>query len=377
MKYILFCFIVLNMIACTSQKESYTQEQLYEKMSSGVVLVQNTYNYKVSNRKNNSFYILTTKNEYTCHKYDYQTCDSIQANYNNTIYGTGFFLNNKQTVVTNSHVINPKMDTMQLYNSIKAYLINEIEKYTKLLESSREYKSFYTKQLANNKSLPIHIYSQYKERINEFDECIKVFERHISDELLKELQDKDFEKNYKFYVDAKIGIALNGSKISSNKDFGVVTVIKDVPSYDLGIIAPFGITSYVFSNSDENYKNRYVFKLPNETNKSKNNEELKLYMIGFNRGPNLALTNEGIKAQITQGNISQNTDSIKIMYSIPALQGSSGSPVVNQYGELVAVNFAGISTTQGFNYGIKAERLKEILDDTSIQERISAINGQE
>lgn len=42
MKYILFCFIALNIIACTSQKESYTQEQLYEKMSSGVVLVQNT-----------------------------------------------------------------------------------------------------------------------------------------------------------------------------------------------------------------------------------------------------------------------------------------------------------------------------------------------
>lgn len=377
MKYVLFGFIVLNMVACTSQKESYTQEQLYEKMSSGVVLVQNTYNYEVSNEKYSSFYILTTRDRYTCHKYDYQTHDSIKENYNNTIYGTGFFLNNKQTVVTNSHVINPKIDTIQLYNSIKAYLINEIEKYTKLLEASLEYKSFYTKQLADNKSLPNHIYSQYKERINEYDKCIQVFERHISDELLKELRDKDFEKNYKIRIDAQIGIALNGSKILSNKDFGVVTVIKDVPNYDLGIIAPFGITSYVFSNSDENYKNRYVFKLPNETNNSKNNEELKLYMIGFNRGPNLALTNEGIKAQITQGNISQNTDSIKIMYSIPALQGSSGSPVVNQYGELVAVNFAGISTTQGFNYGIKAERLKEILDDTGIQERINAVNRQE
>ena len=202
-------------------------------------------------------------------------------------------------------------------------------------------------------------------------------EGYISTELLKELQDEDFEKNYKIRIDAQIGVALNGNKISSNKDFEKVTVIKDVPNYDLGIIAPFGITSYVFSNSDENYKNRYVFKIPNETNNSKSNEELKLYMIGFNRGPNLALTNEGIKAQITQGNISQNTDSIKIMYSIPALQGSSGSPVVNQYGELVAVNFAGISTTQGFNYGIKAERLKEILNDTGIQERINAVNRQE
>ncbi len=41
------------------------------------------------------------------------------------------------------------------------------------------------------------------------------------------------------------------------------------------------------------------------------------------------------------------------MYSIPALQGSSGSPVINQYGELVAINFAGINSTQGFNYRIE------------------------
>lgn len=372
MKYILFCFIALNIIACTSQKESYTQEQLYEKMSSGVVLVQNTYNYKVSNEKYSSYYILTTRDRYTCHKYDYQTYDSIKENYNNTIYGTGFFLNNKQTIITNSHVINPTIDTVQLCNSIKAHLINEIEKHTKLLDANIELKSYCINKLSNNESLS----NLEREFFNKCDEYIKT-QRDISTELLKELQDEDFEKNYKIRIDAQIGVALNGNKISSNKDFEKVTVIKDVPNYDLGIIAPFGITSYVFSNSDENYKNRYVFKLPNETNNSKSNEELKLYMIGFNRGPNLALTNEGIKAQITQGNISQNTDSIKIMYSIPALQGSSGSPVVNQYGELVAVNFAGISTTQGFNYGIKAERLKEILNDTGIQERINAVNRQD
>lgn len=94
-------------------------------------------------------------------------------------------------------------------------------------------------------------------------------------------------------------------------------------------------------------------------------------MIGYNQGPTLALTNDGIKVQITQGYISQNTDSIKIMYSIPALQGSSGSPVVNQYGELVAINFAGINNTQGFNYGIRVERLREIVNDKSVKDRMT------
>ena len=87
-------------------------------------------------------------------------------------------------------------------------------------------------------------------------------------------------------------------------------------------------------------QDKYIFNLYN--NETHNDEEIKLYMIGFNQGPTIELTNTGIKAQITQGYIRQNTDNIKIMYSIPALQGSSGSPVVNQYGELVAINFAGI-----------------------------------
>lgn len=365
MNYILFCFIALNIVACTSQKECYTQEQLYEKMSSGVVLIQNTYYYKISNEKYRSHYMLTTKNGYICHYfcnydyYDYHTVDSINANFSNTLYGTGFFLNNKETIVTNSHVINPKIDTIQLCNSIEACLVSEIKERTEYLETAIENRSCCIRKLANNISLS----NIERKFFNISDDFIRR-NREVRDKLLKELQDEDFINNYKVGICERIGVALNGSKISSNESFWSFVVEKDVPNYDLGIIVPFELESFAFRRYSKNYKNRYVFKLPNETNKNKNNEELKLYMIGFNRGPNLALTNEGIKAQITQGNISQNTDSIKIMYSIPALPGSSGSPVVNQYGELVAVNFAGISTTQGFNYGIKVERLKEILDDT-------------
>ena len=83
-------------------------------------------------------------------------------------------------------------------------------------------------------------------------------------------------------------------------------------------------------------------------------------MISFNLGPQLALTTEGIKSQINLGNISQKTDE-QLLYSIPSLPGSSGSPVVNEQGELVAVNFAGLSTTQSFNYGIRVKFLYSLL----------------
>ena len=74
-------------------------------------------------------------------------------------------------------------------------------------------------------------------------------------------------------------------------------------------------------------------------------------MSSFNLGPKLAITKEGIKSQINKGNISQKTND-RLMYSIPTLPGSSGSPVVNLQGQLVAINFAGLNGTQNFNYGI-------------------------
>ena len=85
-------------------------------------------------------------------------------------------------------------------------------------------------------------------------------------------------------------------------------------------------------------------------------------MSSFNLVPTLALTDEGIKSQFNQGSISQKTND-RIMYSIPTLPGSCGSPVVNMRGQLVAVNYAGLSKTQNFNYGIRGQYLKKLVND--------------
>ena len=88
----------------------------------------------------------------------------------------------------------------------------------------------------------------------------------------------------------------------------------------------------------------------------------KVIMIGYNHGIEVANTSEGIKPQLTEGNISQVTDKYKMLYTIPALHGSSGSPVFDVFGRVVGVNYLSVtSTNQNFNFGIQTEQIRNFL----------------
>ncbi|MDC1808900.1 S1 family peptidase [Phocaeicola massiliensis] len=396
MKHLLYGLIILSMIACTSKKNSYTQEQLYEQTSSGVVLIQNTYYYKIT-LSNNGFY----STNYVFSKLQdgelKNISHTISNNFNevndtikSTTFGTGFIISPRGTIVTNSHVINPTTNKNLIYQALIRYLKEQIDYCNQQLEETRNRLEIFEREIRDNKKLDSQGYAMMMEGIQSSRKWIDTFTQYRNNRI------RDLSlSNFDVELCSEIKIAYNGSHITSSNDLIDCFVVKDVPNYDLGIIQiadanefwnvcklddtpkwscePTHLGGYItYRNLYSDFmipQDKYIFNLYN--NETRNNEEIKLYMIGFNQGPTLALTNDGIKAQITQGYISQNTDSIKIMYSIPALQGSSGSPVVNQYGELVAINFAGINNTQGFNYGIRVERLREIVNDKSVKDRMT------
>lgn len=88
-------------------------------------------------------------------------------------------------------------------------------------------------------------------------------------------------------------------------------------------------------------------------------------IFGYPFGFNLALkNNEGkIKATFDHGKISKISDKYEIQYNAPSFHGASGSPVFNKDGKLIAVNYAGIEKSQGYNFGIIATHIKKLLED--------------
>lgn len=390
------------MVACTSKKNSYTQEQLYEQTSSGVVLIQNTYYYKIT-LSNNGFY----STNYVFSKLQdgelKNISHTISNNFNevndtikSTTFGTGFIISPRGTIVTNSHVINPTTNKNLIYQALIRYLKEQIDYCNQQLEETRNRLEIFEREIRDNKKLDSQGYAMMMEGIQSSRKWIDTFTQYRNNRI------RDLSlSNFDVELCSEIKITYNGSHITSSNDLIDCFVVKDVPNYDLGIIQIADGSNFwnvcklgeapkwSYEQMEVGWSNihnagtiswftipqdKYIFNLYN--NETHNDEEIKLYMIGFNQGPTLALTNNGIKAQITQGYISQNTDSIKIMYSIPALQGSSGSPVVNQYGELVAINFAGINGTQGFNYGIRVERLREIVNDQSVKDRMTVYQSK-
>ena len=352
-----FIVSLLSLCFLLSSCENMTEKELEDTISSGVVLVQNQSYYEVvlSNGESIFFSSFDAEGDLDGLALDK---DSVEVS---TSYGTGFFISGTGEIVTNSHVVSNVVADKEVnkqvgkvIEALKAMIEMKYRDYEEKLETAQEAYDY-----ANvNPEVTYEEFFQIRDIRDaikkEMEEYAQIYNN------LDQIRASDSEIKYH----NEVSIAYNNTYVTNTKDFVPCVVTKTDMEHDLAIIqlkdksTPLG--KYVFQVDETDPLETYGWReqLEKRISKDKNSE---LFMTSFNLGPKLAITKEGIKSQFNHGSISQNTHE-KLMYSIPTLPGSSGSPVVNLRGQLVAINYAGINGTQNFNYGVRVKYLRELLN---------------
>ena len=279
-----------------------------------------------------------------------------------TLYGTAFFVDKKGNMISNSHVLEPwnSSENADTYSSEA----NEIRrKIASILTTDIEpdgYETFIASNWGNASSEYYHEGDgDYREMddegngeefVNSSDSDSAVVEADIAASIpIKEYISEDDIEVYMKTID--ISVALH----NTSEDWlpcEVGKVSKD-PLIDLGVLQ-------LISKETPNT----VVNLINLNNAIVDDESLrpgeKAVMIGYPLGENLAQTISGIKVQLYNGQISKESDGTKIQYTVTSTHGASGSPIFNNCGDLIAVNFSGLDKIQGYNFGIIAKQINTV-----------------
>lgn len=304
-------------------------EELYNKTSSGVVMIVNRYYYSVTLPNGEEIFFTAVDGR---GELQGLTASEDEAKAHcSACTGTGFFISADGQLMTNRHVVSPEIDKADVKNFLMAYKRMLKDYYQKRMrELAAQYESYEGMDAAQ--ATIARQYQQYSEGRDNIDEL--------------DMNEADISAH------CQIGIAYNNAHVTKADDLKecVTVAVSDKENVDLAIIQ---------LKDNETPADAYVFQLKDDDDELTLDQ--KLYMIGFNYGFTISKTAQGIKSQIYSGNVTQKGDGERILYSIASLPGSSGSPVIDEYGRLVAVNFAGMSTTQNFNYGIPTKKIRQYL----------------
>ena len=356
--------------ACTKDKDPQT---IFEEQQSGVCVVLNSYYYEI---------ILPNGNKWFCKGIDEEedldglTFDESEILKNKAMTtGTAFFIDNNGTLLTNRHVVNPivseetiKTAAGNLISAIGEYIqaarIEYAQQYQSLEDAKQECYSYdYWGHVDVNKRRLCEIEAAQQELSNQFNEASEMAS-NINQISLSAIR---------VVPQSEIGIAYNNTFVTDVDDFlkkNPCVVVKTSKDEDVDL-------AKIQLKDKRTPEGKYVFKIKGIAEEEKNilnvfnmnkdkDGQLKigtnLLMIGFNAGLILGNTQQGIQAQMTKGEVTQTPDGSRVLYSIPTLQGSSGSPVIDYQGYVRAVNFAKLKGTDTFNFGIPEKKIIQFLE---------------
>ncbi|MCP2028851.1 serine protease Do [Flavobacterium sp. HSC-32F16] len=326
-----------------------TDTKIYESYKDAVVLIKHRYGYFT--KINGKEFQLT-----------------VQDAKEETIYGTGFFVDTNGNMITNSHVLQPWNSSEEDSEKVSTTIRNLTMKIASILTtdiSEDEYESFIHR---NWKDASVSYNGEgegegdgdYEEpsesRGEEFVSSneTETDTSQVSTDIAASIPVKEYVsmENIEVYVKTlDIEIAIHNS---DNEWLNCeIKKVSEDANIDLGILQ---LTNHKTPET--------VTNIINLDNAIEDDASLapgqKAIMVGYPLGMDLAQTNSGLKVQLYNGQISKESDGNKIQYSITSTHGASGAPVFNECGQLIAVNFSGVDQVQGINFGIVAKHINSL-----------------
>jgi S1-C subfamily serine protease len=344
--------------SCNKEIAPETPDKLFEKYSDNVLLIANQYYYEINLDGALLYYSPSSE------KKIFSSKEEVIENLSFST-GTGFMISSNGEILTNRHVANPtdenyKEELNRLRNIKRDLLSYKIERFNDTITRLKNYyveNSSYMEEL--EKDNINNLYTQLNDTVTKLMYDDKIFASF------------DIQNSTSKLVIYKLSVAFNDTHVTELDDLQECVIIKvsDKENVDLALIQTktkkFNNPPKFLLNFNDNNPN--IFENPNKFKERDIKKPIKInddvYMIGYNKGFNLANTSQGIKSQFTSGKISQEYDGERILYTIPTLEGSSGSPIIDKWGNLIGVNFAKISNSQGFSFGIPVYEVKKFYEE--------------